>query len=157
MKNLVEYLFESSSDAIKRLFTNLSTTDSTGLNMNGSDDTGNLDAVAKKLGKQLIHLYCDKMEAEDFTHITIVKDGKEQKVSAEWVVKACEKPTLLAIYIDSASDDVKNALIPLIIDHEFDGDKIEDLSIVVVSENGKIEKDMPKQVVAKLKPIVDLK
>lgn len=157
MKSLVEFLFESSSDAIKRLFTNLSTADSTGLNMNGSDDTGNLDAVAKKLGKELIHLYCDKMEPEDFTHITIVKDGKERKVSADWVVKACEKPTLLAIYIDGANDDVKNALIPLIINHEFDGDKIEDLSIVVVSENGKIEKDMPKEVVAKLKPIVDLK
>lgn len=157
MKSLVEYLFESSSDTIKRLFTNLSNADSTGLNVNGSNDTGNLDAVAKKLGKQLIHLYCNKMEPEDFTHITVVKNGKEHKVSAEWVVKACETPTLLAIYIDGASDDVKNALLPLIIDHEFDGDKIEDLSIVVVSVNGKIEKDMPKQAVDKLKPIIDLK
>ena len=150
MKNIVEYLlFESSSEAQSGL-RKLADSDM-GVNTNGVKDYGNLSGIASYFKRQLISLYCDKIEKSDFHKLDVVVNGKEEKATPQWAAKLSEKPTLFAIYIDGANKDALEEVSNIVINHEVCDEPMEDLRVVVISENDKVENLLSKEAVEKLK------
>lgn len=142
MKNITEYILESSNDLNNEISSNIKAGKDFAINAKSTSDYSKIEKSlkdnAKKNNYECITVYLDKAEPEDLAPIgdafpswaAKVKDNNDSK----FIVYFAE--------CETANKKVMNALMPIVLDHEIGGKKMKNMVVCMSAIN--LEKVMPK-------------